>query len=121
MSVLADLVVVIHLAFIAFATFGGFLVRRSRWVVWLHLPALAWAAYIGLTGNLCPLTPLENTLREMAGEAGYSGGFIEYYILPLLYPVGLTRDTQWILAALLGAVNVVAYWPAIRRLRSGPT
>jgi hypothetical protein len=120
-DLLADLVVVIHVAFIAFATFGGFLVRRWRRVLWLHLPALAWAAYIGLTGNLCPLTPLENTLRAMAGEPGYSGGFIEYYILPLLYPVGLTRQTQWILAALLLAVNVVAYSPALRRLRSGPT
>lgn len=122
MSVLANLVVVLHLAFIAFATVGGFLVRRWRWVVYLHIPALAWATWIGVTGSLCPLTPLENRLREMAGETGYSEGFIEHYILPVLYPVGLTRETQWLLAAVMVAMNVVAYWPAIRtRLRSGPT
>jgi hypothetical protein len=121
MSVLANLIVVLHLAFIAFATLGGFLVRRWGSVVYLHVPALAWAFWIGVTGSLCPLTPLENRLREAAGETGYSEGFIEHYILPVLYPVGLTRETQWLLAAALVAMNVVAYWPAMRRLRSGPT
>lgn len=91
-------------------------------MAFVHLPALAWATWIGLTGSLCPLTPLENRLREAAGEAGYSGGFIEHYILPVLYPIGLTRETQWLLAAVLVACNLVAYWPAIRaRLRSGPS
>jgi hypothetical protein len=112
-SFLADLIVVIHLAFIAFAAVGGFLVRRWRWMAYVHLPALAWATYIGITGDLCPLTPLENHLRELAGATTYSEGFIEHYILPVLYPVGLTRETQWILAAVLGALNAVAYWPLI--------
>jgi hypothetical protein len=115
--VLADAVVVLHLAFIAFATFGGFLVWHWRRAMFLHLPALAWATYIGVTGDLCPLTPLENQLRELAGEAGYSGGFIEHYILPVLYPVGLTRQTQWILAAILVAINLVAYGGVIVRRR----
>jgi hypothetical protein len=119
-DLLADLVVVVHLAFIAFATFGGFLVRRWPAALYLHAPALAWAMWIGATGSLCPLTPLENRLREAAGGAAYSGGFIEHYILPVLYPVGLTRETQWLLAAALLAVNAIAYWPTIRRLRSGP-
>ncbi len=117
MSFLADAIVVVHLAFIAFATFGGFLIWRWRRAIFLHLPALAWAIYIGVTGDLCPLTPLENQLRAHAGEAGYSGGFIEHYILPLLYPVGLTRETQWILAAILVAINLVAYLGVIVRRR----
>jgi hypothetical protein len=117
MGVLADAVVVLHVAFIAFAALGGFLIWRWRRVIFVHLPALAWATYIGVTGNLCPLTPLENSLRERAGEAGYSGGFIEHYILPLLYPIGLTRQTQWILAAILVAINLVAYRGVIVRRR----
>jgi hypothetical protein len=117
MALLADAVVVLHLAFIAFAALGGFLVWRWRRAIFLHLPALAWATYIGVTGNLCPLTPLENRLREQAGEAGYTGGFIEHYILPVLYPIGLTRQTQWILAAILVALNVVAYRGVIVRRR----
>jgi hypothetical protein len=116
-SALADAVVVLHLAFIAFAAVGGFLVWRWRRTIFLHVPALAWATYIGITGHLCPLTPLENRLREQAGEAGYSGGFIEHYILPVLYPIGLTRETQWILAALLMGINVVAYRGVIVRRR----
>lgn len=117
MALLADAVVVLHLAFIAFATLGGFLIWRWRRAIFVHVPALAWAAYIGVTGNLCPLTPLENQLRERAGEAGYSGGFIEHYILPVLYPIGLTRQTQWILAAILVAINLVAYRGVIVRRR----
>ena len=117
MGLLADAVVVVHLAFIAFATLGGFLVWRWRRAIFVHLPALAWATYIGLTGDLGPLTPLENELRERAGEAGYSGGFIEHYILPVLYPIGLTRQTQWILAAILVAINLFAYRGVIVRRR----
>jgi Protein of Unknown function (DUF2784) len=117
MAFLADAVVVVHLAFITFAALGGFLVWRWRKMIFLHVPALAWATYIGVTGDLCPLTPLENQLRERAGEAGYSGGFIEHYILPVLYPIGLTRNTQWILAAILVAINLVAYRGVIVRRR----
>lgn len=116
-GLLADAVAVLHLAFVAFAVGGGFLVWRWRGVLWLHLPALAWGTWIELAGGICPLTPLENRLRDLAGERGYESGFIEYYLLPLLYPVGLTRDTQWLLAAGLVAVNVLAYSVIIRRAR----
>ncbi|HKZ73027.1 MAG TPA: DUF2784 domain-containing protein [Steroidobacteraceae bacterium] len=119
MLLLADAIVVLHLAFIAFATVGGFLLWRWPRMIFAHLPALAWATWIAVTGSLCPLTPLENRLREIAGEGGYQGGFIEHYILPMLYPVGLTRETQWLLAAVLLAFNVVAYHGFIVRVRRG--
>lgn len=114
---LADAVVLLHLAFVAFAVGGGFLAWRWPRVLWLHVPALLWATWIELSGGICPLTPLENVLRRRAGEQGYEVGFIEHYLLPLLYPIGLTRETQWILAAGLIAVNVVAYAVIIRRAR----
>jgi hypothetical protein len=119
---LANAIVLIHLAFIVFATLGGFLTWKWPRLVYVHLPALAWATWIGVTGDLCPLTPLENHLRVLAGQEGYEGGFIEYYILPVLYPVGLTRETQWILAAVLVAFNIVAYrgYIARRRRRANP-
>ena len=106
---LADLVVALHLAFVAFAVFGGFLAWRWRVIAAAQLPALAWGCWIELSGRVCPLTPLENWLRQQAGDAGYSGGFIEHYILPVLYPAGLTAEVQWWLAGLLATVNVVAY------------
>lgn len=109
-ALLADAVVLLHLAFVAFAVAGGFLAWRWQRLLWLHVPVLAWAAWIELSGGVCPLTPLENALRRRAGESGYSVGFIEHYLLPLLYPVGLTRETQWVLAAGLLVINVVAYW-----------
>lgn len=106
---LANLVVILHVAFVAFAVFGGFLAWRWRRIMFAQLPALAWGAYVELSGRICPLTPLENMLRARAGEAGYSGGFIEHYILPALYPAGLTAQIQWWLAAGLIAVNFLAY------------
>jgi Protein of Unknown function (DUF2784) len=121
---IADAIVWLHLAFIAFAVLGGFLTWRWSWVVWAHLPALAWAIWIEVSGGICPLTPLEVRLRRLGGEAGYEGGFIQHYILPLLYPVGLTRETQWVLAAGLIALNAVAYLGFLKRhqpLRSGPS
>lgn len=112
---LANLVVVLHLAFVAFAVFGGFLAWRWRPVVFAQLPALAWGCWIELSGRICPLTPLENMLRHRAGMAGYSGGFIEHYILPVLYPAGLTTSIQWWLAGLLLTVNLVAYGGLLAR------
>ncbi|MDQ8022873.1 MAG: DUF2784 domain-containing protein [Moraxellaceae bacterium] len=106
---LADAVLVLHLAFVLFALLGGLLALRWRWLAWLHLPALAWGMWIELSGGICPLTPVENALRQRGGEAGYAGGFIEHYLLPLLYPPGLTRETQWVLAAVLAAVNLAVY------------
>ena len=114
----ADAVVVLHLAFVAFAAIGGVIAwRRLAWA-WLHLPALAWAAYVEFSGSLCPLTPLENRLRARAGQAGYEGGFVEHYVVPVLYPAGLTPDAQVGIGAALVAVNVAIYAVALARARS---
>lgn len=114
-AVLADLVVLLHLGFILFVLFGGLLVLRRRRLMWLHLPVVAWGAAIEFVGWICPLTPLENRLRAAAGEAGYSGGFIEHYLIPLIYPAGLTRELQWLLGAAVLLVNAVVYWRVLRR------
>ncbi|HEY7791074.1 MAG TPA: DUF2784 domain-containing protein [Vicinamibacterales bacterium] len=108
--VLADLIVCIHIAFVVFVIGGGLLVWRWRWVAWLHLPAATWGAAVELTGWMCPLTPLENALRVRAGATAYRGDFVAHYLLPVLYPADLTREVQFGLAALVIAVNVVAYW-----------
>jgi hypothetical protein len=119
----ADAVVALHFAFVVFACLGGLAAwRRLRYAL-VHLPALAWAAWVEFTGRLCPLTPLENRLRRSAGEAGYEGGFVEHYLLPILYPPGLTPATQAWLGAILVAINLVVYAVAIglwrRRARAG--
>lgn len=106
---LADAVLALHLAFVVFAIAGGLMAFRWRWAPWVHLPALAWGAAVELTGWTCPLTPLENSLRRAGGEAGYAGGFIEHYLLPILYPDSLTRETQVALGAALVIVNVIVY------------
>ena len=111
---LADLLVALHLAFAAFVIFGGFLAWKWRWAALAHLPALAWGFWIEISGRICPLTPLENRWRHLAGEAGYQGGFLDHYVVPILYPPGLTRPDQWVLAALLLAINVVAYGALLR-------
>jgi hypothetical protein len=114
----ADLVVVAHLLFIVFAVIGGLAVLRWHWLAFVHLPVVVWATVVELMGWVCPLTPLEIALRVAAGEAGYHGGFVEHYILPIVYPAGLTREIQWLLAALVVLVNAVIYgWLMIR---SGP-
>lgn len=116
-SLLADALVIVHFAFAAFVVFGGFLAWRWRWVVFVHLPALAWGTWVELSSTMCPLTPLENHWRRLGGEAGYSGGFLAHYLGALLYPVGLTPHIQWLLAVLLVTLNVVAYWGVLRRAR----
>ncbi len=107
--IVADVIVILHLAFVGFVLFGGLLVLRRRRVVWLHLPAVAWGAAIEFGGWICPLTPLENWLRMQGGESSYSSDFIEHYLLPLLYPAGLTREVQIALGAVVLAVNLAIY------------
>lgn len=112
---LADLVVVLHLAFVLFVVLGGLLALRWRWVPWLHLPAAAWGGFIEATGRICPLTPLENSLRAAAGGSGYEGDFIQHYLIPIVYPPALTREIQLALGALLLVVNLVIYGAVWRR------
>jgi hypothetical protein len=116
-GVLADVVVVLHFGFVLFVIFGGLLALRWRRAVWFHLPAAVWGALIEFAGWICPLTPLEKWLRHEGGLAGYQGGFVEHYILPVLYPHGLTRGIQLILGAVVVALNVAVYWGVWRRAR----
>jgi hypothetical protein len=114
---LADGVVVIHVAFVAFVMVGAFLALRWHWLVWFHVPAAIWGVLIEYAGWICPLTPLENTLRTRAGESGYSGDFIEHYLLRALYPQGLTPATRWVLGSVALVVNLAAYTLLIRQAR----
>jgi hypothetical protein len=116
-SLLADSVLVAHLLFILFVMLGGLLVLRWAKLAWLHLPAVAWGIYVELSGRICPLTPLENSLREAAGQVGYSGGFIEHYVTALIYPDGLSRRIQMALAAIVVIVNAAVYWRLFSRRR----
>jgi uncharacterized membrane protein YhhN len=115
--VLADLVLVIHLAFVLFVVVGGLLVLRWPRLAWLHLPAAVWGVLIEYMGWICPLTPLENSFRVKGGEAGYSGGFIQHYVQPTLYPAGLTRSTQIVLGSIVLVLNLAAYAIVLRRRR----
>jgi len=112
---LADAVVLVHAAFVVFVVAGGFLVWRWRALAWAHVPCALWGAWIEYVGWVCPLTPLENALRARAGLAGYRGGFVEHYLLPVLYPAGLTRAAQAGLGTLVVAVNLFAYGVLLRR------
>jgi len=113
----ADAVLLLHGLFILFAVLGGLLAARWRWIAAVHLPAAAWAAWIEASGGICPLTPLENRLRQLAGDTPYAGGFVEHYLLPLIYPSGLTPEVQWTLAAGVVAANAVIYAWVLRRRR----
>ena len=106
---LADAVVVLHLAFVVFATVGGLAVLRWRRLAWLHVPAFAWGVAVELTGWICPLTPLENRLRLAAGEARYRGDFIAHYLIATLYPAALTRTEQVVLGLGVLALNLAIY------------
>jgi hypothetical protein len=112
---LADAVVLLHLVFIVFALAGGVLVLFRGYIAWLHLPAVAWAAYAEFTATICPLTPLENSLRKQAGQEGYDGGFVEHYLIPLIYPAALTPRLQMLIGAIVVAVNVAVYAAALWR------
>ncbi len=114
---LADVVVAAHFAFILFAVFGSLLMLRWRRLAWLHLPALAWAGGIMIVGGICPLTPIENRYRDAAGLQGYQGGFIDHYIIPVIYPPGLQHSTQLAGAAVLLSLNGTVYWHVWRSRR----
>jgi hypothetical protein len=112
---IADIIVFAHLLFILFVLLGGLLVLKWKWMVYLHIPAAIWGALIEFMGWICPLTPLENRLRRMGGEIGYSGDFVEQYIIPLIYPRGLTREIQIILGIAVIVMNLAVYFVVIRR------
>jgi hypothetical protein len=113
----ADGLVVLHALFVLFVVAGGALVVWRPWIALAHLPAAAWGAWIELTGNLCPLTPLENRWRRAAGETGYDSGFIEHYVIPVLYPEGLTSRMQLGFGVGVIAINALFYGLAWRRAR----
>ncbi|HEY9016680.1 MAG TPA: DUF2784 domain-containing protein [Gemmatimonadales bacterium] len=114
---LADLVVLIHFAFVIFVVFGGLLALRWPKVAYVHVPVAVYGTLIELVGWICPLTPLEKSLRESAGQAGYQGGFVEHYILPVLYPGALTRGIQLLLGLMLILFNLAVYARVLRRTR----
>lgn len=114
---LADLVLLAHLAFVVFVVIGGAAVLRWPRLAWVHLPAVIWAVLIEYAGWICPLTPLENALRQAGGEAAYAGGFIDYYVVPVLYPAGLSRAVQVVLGSVVLLLNTLAYWQLARQRR----
>ncbi|MEO1365930.1 MAG: DUF2784 domain-containing protein [Acidobacteriota bacterium] len=116
---LADLTVLVHFGFVLFVVLGGLFALRWPRMTWVHLPAAAWGFSVEAFGWLCPLTGVENRWRRLAGDAGYDGGFIEHYVMPVLYPAGLTREIQWLLAAAVVVINVAVYGAVWRRRRSG--
>jgi hypothetical protein len=117
-GLLADATAIVHLGFVVFVVFGGLLVIRNPEWIFVHLPAALWGAAVEIGGWVCPLTPLERWLRESAGEVGHRGGFVEHYVLSLLYPSGLTRGIQVALGCGVLAVNVGFYAIFWTRLRS---
>jgi len=115
-AIAADLLLVLHLGFICFVLAGGLLVLKWRGLGILHLPAVVWGALVEIQGWLCPLTPWEQQLRQAAGQAGYRGGFVEHYLLPVLYPPGLEHNTQLILGGAVILINAIIYgWIFLRR------
>ena len=117
----AELVVLTHFSFVVFVVVGGFVALRWPKLIYVHVPAAVWGAWIEFAGWICPLTPLENSLRRMAGNAGYEGGFIEHYLTSLLYPRGLTTHIQVLLGIAVVTVNVVAYTLYWRRRHRSTT
>ena len=107
---LANLVLIVHLAFVVFVLCGGLLVLKWRWIAWLHVPAIAWGAFVEFSGWICPLTPLENWLRAQGGDISYRSDFIAQYLLPVLYPGDLTSDLQLLLGTVVIVLNAAVYW-----------
>jgi len=115
--ILADVLVLVHFGFVLFVAAGGLLVLRWPRLAFAHLPAALWGAWIELSGGICPLTPIEKGLRMRAGQSAYSGDFVDHYVLPILYPVGLTRNAQLVLAGLVVVVNLTVYGILVWRRR----
>ncbi len=118
----ADLILVLHLGFITFVILGGLLVLRHGWIIYLHIPAAVWGAFVEISGRICPLTTWENSLRRSAGESGYSESFVEHYLVPIIYPAGLTRSVQFAIAGIVIVANIIIYgWLLYRwhRYRGG--
>jgi hypothetical protein len=115
----ADLVVTLHLSFVLFVVLGGLLVLRWRRLFWVHLPCAIWGALIELTPLTCPLTRFEKSLRQAAGVAGYEGGFINHYIMPVLYPAGLTRGWSIVLGVAVVLINLAIYSRLLAGRRAG--
>lgn len=113
--ILADAVVVLHFGFVLFVVLGGLFALRWPRAAWVHLPAALWGAGIEFAGGICPLTPLEIHLRRLGGEAGYAGGFVEHYVLPVLYPAALSRDIQYVLGGIVIGLNLLIYVIVFRR------
>jgi hypothetical protein len=119
-GVAAGAVLVVHLGFILFVLFGGALVVRRRWIAAIHVPAAAWGFLVEWSGRGCPLTDAENWLLLKAGQEGYAGSFVEHYLLPIIYPAGLTREVQIILAVSVIVINIVMYgWLLLTRPGTG--
>jgi hypothetical protein len=108
--ILTDIIVLIHLLFIIFVVFGGFLAFYKKWFVWIHIPAAVWGILIEFFGWICPLTPLENKFRISEGLQGYGGGFIDHYLIPIIYPDNLTRNIQILLGAGVLIINITLYY-----------
>lgn len=115
---LADAVLALHLAFILFVCLGALLALKWRWVPWLQLPAAAWGIFVEATGTICPLTSIENALRVRAGETAYGGDCIGHYLTATIYPDGLTRNIQWLLGAVVVALNLTVYAWLLRKHRA---
>lgn len=114
----ADLVLLSHFAFIVLVVGGAAVVYRYAWFAWIHIPAAAWGAFIELSGRICPLTFLENWFRVRAGQEGYTVSFVEQYVLPIIYPAGLTRNIQLLLGGLVVGVNVIIYTIILIRIKA---
>jgi hypothetical protein len=118
---LADLVLLVHASFVVFVMLGGLAVLRWPRLAWVHLPVVVWGAGIEFAGGICPLTPLENHWRRLAGEEGYAGGFVEHYLMAALYPEGLTRGLQIALGLVVLAVNAAVYVRVWSRMKTSRT
>jgi hypothetical protein len=107
--ILANLVLGVHFAFVVFSVLGGFLVLWRRWFAWLHVPSVLWSSFVNLFSHVCPLTPIENRFRHLAGQAGYEGGFIQHYVAPLVYPGGMPRRMELIAGYSVLIWNTIVY------------